>query len=689
MSGNDRKLVAFVMEKLDAWKNHREQNYDKLWKEYERIWLGKFEEEDRTRRTERAKIISPATQQAVENVQSEIEEAVFGQKREWFDIEDDGQDKDSQDVLQTKKGLQERFKKDKVKKYVSQCVTLGQVYGTGIGELQIKEKTDIAPATEKLPVQGLAAVGVRKNKRIAVEVRPIVPQNFIIDPNALDIEDAMGCAVEEYVSIHTVIAAMEGGLYRPADLSGGVVNDSDLERTQQQQDYQDGKCRVVRYYGLVPSELLKPEEEDDELQEEGEAPEAVEGEEEEQFWDDSYDDLVEAIVVIANDSILLKAEQNPLMMEDRPFAVYRPEIVPGRFWGRGTVEKAYNMQKALDGQIRAHLDSVALTAAPMMGIDATRMPRGFKFEVAAGKSIFTNGSPGEILFPMTFGQTSQVNIETAALFEKMLMQATGTLDSAGMPQQVGQQSDPGAMAIAMSGLIKRNKRALLNFSEDFLVPLVEKAAWRYMQFDPDNFPAKDYNFIPVSNMGIMAREYEQQQFIGLMQTLGPDSPITPLLTAGIVDNSSLSNKEELVLQLKAMAENPEGKKAAQKQAQLAEQQAVAQTQKIQAEGQEAQARAMKTQAEAQVVPMIAQAKLAAAVSNNLNEDNEGADFERRLKMVQEANKGRELQLKEMDIVSNERIAAMQVESKARSDQLKLVGDMAKARASAQNKQKST
>lgn len=656
---NEKKLVAFVMDKIDSWKDHRDQNYESLWQEYERIWLGKFSEEDRLRKSERARIISPASQQAVENIRSEIEEAVFGQRKEWFDIEDDGQDKDTSDVLQVKKGLQERFKKDKVKKYVSQCITLAHVFGTGVGELLINEKLDAAPATEKLPVQGLAAVGVRKNKRIAVMVRPIVPNNFVIDPNALDVEDAFGCAVEEYTSIHTVIGAMESGTYKPCDLSGGVAYDSDLERTQQQEDYQDGKCRIIRYYGLVPRELLQPEEED----EENEVEEAVDEEEEEKFWDDTYDDLVEAIVVIANGDHLLKGEINPLMMEDRPFVVYRPEIVPGRFWGRGTIEKAYNMQKALDGQIRAHLDSVALTAAPMMGIDATRMPRGFKFEVAAGKSIFTNGSPGEILFPLTFGQTSPVNIETATLFEKMLMQATGTLDSAGLPQQVGQQSDPGAMAIAMSGLIKRNKQALLNFQEDFLIPLVEKAAWRYMQFDPDNFPAKDYNFLPTSNMGIMAREYEQQQFIGLLQTLGPQSPIVPLITAGIVENSSLSSKEELVAALKQMANDPQTKQIQQKQAQLAEQQAVAQTQKVAAEAQKAQAEAQKAQVEAQTIPVEAKAKIIAALSTNLDDDNEAKDFERRMKLVEFDLKNKELSLKERDIDSNERISQMQMTTK--------------------------
>ena len=64
------------------------------------------------------------------------------------------------------------------------------------------------------------------------------------------------------------------------------------------------------------------------------------------------------------------------MLQDRPIIVYRPDTIAGRFWGVGTVEKGYNMQKGLDAQIRMHLDASALATAPMMGLDATRVPRG-------------------------------------------------------------------------------------------------------------------------------------------------------------------------------------------------------------------------------------------------------------------------------------------------------------------------
>ena len=78
---------------------------------------------------------------------------------------------------------------------------------------------------------------------------------------------------------------------------------------------------------------------------------------------------------------------------------------------------------------------------------------------------------------------------------------------------------------------------------------------------------------------------------------------------------------------------------------------------VQAQTAEAQARAQKYDIEAQLEPQVVQAKLAAALSTNLKEGGgDDAEFAKRAKIA-------ELLLKEKDIVSNERIAAMQVNAK--------------------------
>ena len=643
----DLELAQWVVSHTDRWRDYRDQNYLDKWSEYERIFRGQWAAEDRTRESERSRIISPATQQAIETRHAEIMEAIFGQG-EWFDIEDDIRDVNGSalDVEAIKAQLMEDFGRDKIKKAVDQIELMAEIYGTGIGEIIVKMEKEYAPATQAIPGEmGIAAIGVEEKERVSVKLVPVNPKNFLIDPNATSLDDAMGCAIEKFVSVHKIVEGMEKGIYRKIDL-GTDGPDDDLEPTEEIVSFQDDRVRLLTYYGLVPKEYLE---------------EMEEGKEVDLFPEDSladeYDELVEAIVVIANGSKILKAEANPYMMKDRPVMAYQDDTVPGRFWGRGTAEKAYNMQKAIDGQLRAHMDSVALTTAPMIAMDATRLPRGAKFEIKPGKAFLTNGDPNQIMMPFQFGATDQTNIQTAQNFERLLLQATGTVDSAGMPSNVPRDAGAGGMSMAMAGIIKKYKRTLTNFQEDFLIPFINKAAWRYMQFDPERYPSVDVKFMPTATLGILAREFEQQQFIALLQTLGPDTPVLPLILKGILQNSSLTNRQELIATLEQMSQpSPEAQQMQQQQQAMQMATAQAQIQETQAKAQKAQAEAQKAMVEAQIAPEEARARVIAALSNNLNEDNESADFERRVRLA-------EIMLKEKDIDSNERIAMAQMSSK--------------------------
>jgi hypothetical protein len=271
--------------------------------------------------------------------------------------------------------------------------------------------------------------------------------------------------------------------------------------------------------------------------------------------------------------------------------------------------------------------------------------------------MLVNGNPTEIMMPFKFGTTDPANFQTEQNFQTMLLQATGTLDSSSMPgQEAGGEASGAGLSMALSGLMKKNKRTLINFQEDFLIPFITKAAYRFMQFDPERYPVKDYVFLPVSTMGMVAREYEQQQMIGLMQTLGPQSPITPVLLQGIIQSSSMSNREEIIATLKQMSEpNPDQAKLESAMQQLQFQTAQAQLQKTQAEASKAMAEAELTAAKTQIMPVETQIKAIEAQARTSTE-SASSDFEKQIKLTDQA-------IKIEDIKSNERIAAMQMASK--------------------------
>jgi len=334
------------------------------------------------------------------------------------------------------------------------------------------------------------------------------------------------------------------------------------------------------------------------------------------------------------------------------------DVVPSRFWGRGICEKGYNSQKALDAELRARIDALALTVHPMMAMDASRMPRGAKLEIRPGKTILTNGNPAEILQPFKFGNLDQVTFAQAGELQKMVQMATGAIDAAGIPGTINGDAAAGAVSMSMGAIIKRHKRTLINFQESFLIPMIEKTAWRYMQFDPEHYPVSDYKFVPSSSLGVIAREYEVTQLVQLLQTLGQDSPMYPMLVTAVIDNMGLSNREEIIAQMAEVSKpDPQEQEMQQQQMQMQMQTMQAQLELIQSQAMEAQARAQKYAVEAQLEPQVVQAKMAAAISTNLQAgDADDAEFAKRAKVA-------ELMLKEEDISSNERIAMMQMQNK--------------------------
>jgi hypothetical protein len=209
--------------------------------------------------------------------------------------------------------------------------------------------------------------------------------------------------------------------------------------------------------------------------------------------------------------------------------------------------------------------------------------------------------------------------------------------------------------MATASIIKKYKRTLVNFQEDFMIPFITKAAYRYMQFDPERYPTVDMKFIPTAALGIIAREHEQQQFIALLQTLGPNTPVLPIILKGIMANSSLSNRFELIQMLDQMAQpDPQAQQMQQAQQELALQAAQAQIAVQTTQAEQNRAEAAKLMTEAQLMPQEVQAKTLAATTKNLPDNDAMAEkeFNKRVKIA-------ELMLKEKDIENKLKVVELQ------------------------------
>ena len=638
--------AGWIMAKCNQWRDHYESNYAEKFEEYYRLWRGIWDPSDSLRNSERSRIISPALQQAVESSVAEVEEATFGRGR-FFDIRDDLQDQNKDDIVLLRNQLDEDFARTKIRKAVSEALINSAVFGTGVAEMVVEEMKESVPATRPVMEGAMTAVGIETRDRFVVKLKPVLPQNFLIDPVATSIDEALGVAIDEFVSKHQVEMLIENGTYRDVILEN-TYPDVDLEPDQDLTIYDDDKVRLTKYYGLVPRYLFDAEMAE-ELADDEEVADLVETEDVEDATG-----YVEVVAVIANGGQLLKIESNPYMMQDRPVVAFSWDVVPGRFWGRGVCEKGYNSQKALDTELRARIDALALAIHPMLAVDASRLPRGAKMEIRPGKTILTNGNPAEILQPFNFGNVSQITFAQAAQLQTMVQQATGAVDSAGMQGVVNGEATAAGISMGLGAIIKRHKRTLINFQDSFLIPMIEKSAWRYMQFAPELYPVQDFKFIPSSSLGIIAREYEVTQLVQLLQTMDKSSPMYPMLLEAIIDHMNISNREELIGTLRQASQpNPEAQQAQQQQAQMQMEQLQAQIAAFNGQAQEAQARAQKYISDIDLDKYEAETDRIKALSSNLQPgDEDDKEFQRRAKTAELYLKEQELNMKASQGVRN-------------------------------------
>ena len=568
-------LASWLNYRLDSWRTHRDMNYVRQWDEYYRLWRGIWLQEDRTRNSEKSRIIAPALQQAVESAVAELEEATFGRGK-WFDIKDDMLDQDPSDAEYVRNLLQEDLEKTGAKDAICEVFLNSAIYGTGIGKIVVEQNIERVP--EEVPVEGTMTTtrSLKEIPSIDVKIEPISPKEFLIDPSANSINDALGVAHEVIKPRYHVVDGIKSGIYRDVPLDGSYDTVQFGFDPEMRQGDESDSVKITEYWGLVPKRFLKPKKDKDD------------------FEYTKKDELVEAVVTIVNDEYILRAEENAFMMVDRPFIAYQHDIVPNKFWGRGVCEKGYNPQKALDAEMRARIDSLALTTTPMMAADATRLPRGIKFEVRPGKTVLTNGNPRDAIMPLDLGTTDQNTFNQVASLQNMIQMGTGSSDVGN-----ADRATSAGMSMAQSASIKRQKRTLMNFQNTFLIPMINKSMWRKIQFDVDRYPVSDYKFVPYSTMGIMAKELEMTQMVQMLQAVPKDSPAFNVILLSMMQNSSLHNRDQIVQQLmQGNQPDPQAQQMQQMAMQLQMQQAEADIQKTLAEAEEEKAKAIKWQAEA-------------------------------------------------------------------------------------------
>ena len=538
-------LASWIVSRVEAWEQFRDDNYKKRWDEYYRMYRGLWTEQDRQRPSERSRIMGTELAQAIETTVAELESAIFAKDR-WVDIVDDADDQEKQDTTKALSTLLDEYEIYGVREAVSEILLNGTLYGTGIGKIMVDkvEKPVFMKDSSGMPSTSTSV-------EYCVKLIPVSPRNFVIDPYAKTPSEGLGCAHVWASPMAECHKKMSQGYYKRVPLGpyhNAIEDKHSLGETTHQDEYTQ-MCKIIEWHGMVPEDLLNDfeagkEEAEDELAKAIKAFSSDDLPEYKSYGDMGQDNLVEAIVTVLNDNEVVRATKNPFMFADRSFIAYQHDTVPDRFWGRGGSEKGFNPQKALDGEIRARMDALSYSTNPMMGVDSTKIPRGEKFASKPGKNFFTIGNPAESLMPLKFPPPDPHTFQQTQELREMIQRGTGAYE---LPANTdNSRMAATAMSMVVGSMLKRSQRTLHNIERNLLTPLVKKSLWRYIQFAPDKFQLKDYRFKVKAAMGMMAREFEQGQMVSLLSNVPAEDPAFWMVMKTIYENSSTESRDAMV-----------------------------------------------------------------------------------------------------------------------------------------------
>lgn len=544
--GMDNGLVHHVMYLVRENRAVRDRLYKSKWDAYERTFRGMYTGSDQTREGERSKLVAPALAAAIEATAATIEDAIFSRER-WFEMDDDVMDQQQDDITEIHRRLEEDFDEAGVPDAIAKTVLSGCLYGTGIAKLNVIRKE----------IRSIVKGQVRRDYRPLVTLEAIPPWEFVIDSQARDIHSAYFVAHETHVPRNVVWAKIKQGVYRNVNILGNTASttaspagEETPDGSRKHEEY-DGSVFVTEYYGLVPAAMAK------------------------QYTEVKPEDImgnghVEVIVTVANELEVLRCVVNPFMMKDRPIIAYQHSVVPGKFWGRGVAEKGWNAQRALDAELRARMDALGLLTSPMMGADITRLPRNPDMRVRPGKVWLTRGRPSEVLEPVVLGNIDPNTFNQSSEMERLVQVATGAVES-NAPLNVDRRNETASgISMIQSSALKRMRRTMWNMERQFLNPLVKKATYRYMQFAKDRYPF-DPQFVVKGTLGVVGREFEQSQLIGMLSNVPPEDPRYNVILQAIIELSTGPKRDQILKQLqeqqKAQAETSQQQQQLQMQVQ--------------------------------------------------------------------------------------------------------------------------
>ena len=527
-----QNLIGYCRRKLEEAESEYITKRKSLWEEIERYWKTEFREEMRTRGSERAKLITPTTQYAVDTAAAELDAAVGDVG--FFDLDPlvggtlppkEWNEQYGAVFDQIREGIGQDLMDTRSRGEISKAIFYGALLGAGVLKVVSDEKIT------KVMVPNDTGDGVESEERreTVTTLRAVNPHCFYPQPGAESIEDAEYVVEKLSVGEHIIRSRIRDGIYN--DVRIPARDDNSPQPT------------VYEYHGLVPLSLLqsaivKASAGDDALRELLAVDQPDAGV------------MVEAVVIwMDGTNEPLWAGETPYVDGEKSYRVFGYDTSGGGIFGRGIGHKVLQVQKAQDGNIRAKLDALAYAIHPMIGINSTSLVSRRRMKVGPGKQFLFNGRPSEAVSVFSLGDVPQSAFLASQELAQMAEASSGLQNFQGA--NVDYQSGAGLDVLGQAA-INRGRKILENLT-DFLTQVLRLFVWRSVQFNPDKYPPvfEDVRVVVVTKS--LTRRSEMAQIGNMLKTVPDSSPAYWRMLIKFFELSDIPDKLEIIRDLEELA----------------------------------------------------------------------------------------------------------------------------------------
>ncbi len=525
-------LIGYCNERLEQARNEYRTEREKVWREIEQYWKTEFKEDMRTRSSERAKLITPTTQVAVDTASAELDAAVgdIG----FFDIEPivggsepppEWYESFGQVFDQIREGIGQDLIDSHSRGEVSKAIFYGALLGAGV----LKVVSDTKFIKVLVPVDGGRSVSSDTKAEVCTYLRAVNPHKFFPQPGALSIQDAEYVVEELDIGLHEIKARIRDGIYNAVKLP--AVSD---EKDQP---------KVYEYHGLVPLAYLRDA--DVRAQVDNETLNKL-------LATDEVEDsgVVEAVVIwVEGTNEPLWAGETPYADGEKSYRVFGYDTSAGGVFGRGVGHKVLQVQKAQDGNIRAKLDALAYAISPMIGVNRLNLVSRRRMKVGPGKQLLFNGPPREAVSVFNLGDVPQSAFLASQELASMAEASSGLQNFNGA--RVDYQSGVGLDVLGQAA-INRGRKILENLTST-LADILRLFVWRSVQFNPDKYPPvfEDVRVTVVTKS--LTRRSEMAQIGNMLKTVPDSSPAYWRMLIKFFELSDIPDKLEIIKDLEELA----------------------------------------------------------------------------------------------------------------------------------------